>query len=84
MECGPSFRADQNREAPCDYLGTATQSYIGALGDMTLGTLVGQKDVKISINSSSLTRHIGIFGTTGSGKSNSLQVIAEEASKLKQ
>jgi len=70
--------------SPVRLLGTATQSYIGALGDMTLGTLVGQKDVKISVNSPSLTRHIGIFGTTGSGKSNTLQVIAEEASRLKQ
>ena len=69
--------------SPVRLLGNATQSYIGAVGDITLGTLIGQKDVKISISSTSLTRHIGIFGTTGCGKSNSLQVIAEEASKLK-
>lgn len=69
--------------SPVRLLGTLTQSYIGAVGDITLGALVGQKDVKISITSPSLARHIGIFGTTGSGKSNSLQVVAEEASKLK-
>ena len=69
--------------SPVRLLGKATQAYIGAVGDITLGTLIGQKDVRVSIDSTSLTRHIGIFGTTGCGKSNSLQVIAEEASKLK-
>jgi DNA helicase HerA-like ATPase len=57
----------------------ATQSYIGLAGDVTLGRLVAQKEVRISIDSNTLTRHIGIFGTTGSGKSNCLQVMAEEA-----
>jgi DNA helicase HerA-like ATPase len=56
------------------------QEYIGAIGDFKLGRLVGQKEVEIAIESVSLNRHIGIFGTTGAGKSNSLQVIAEEAS----
>jgi DNA helicase HerA-like ATPase len=57
------------------------QEYVGAVGDFTLGRLVGQKEVEIAIESASLNRHIGIFGTTGGGKSNSLQVIAEEASR---
>ncbi len=57
------------------------QEYVGAVGDFTLGRLVGQKEVEVAIESSTLNRHIGIFGTTGGGKSNSLQVIAEEASK---
>lgn len=56
------------------------QDYVGAGGDFKLGRLVGQEDVEIAIDSTSLNRHIGIFGTTGGGKSNSLQVIAEEAS----
>jgi DNA helicase HerA-like ATPase len=56
------------------------QEYVGAVGDFTVGRLLGQRDVKIAIESVSLNRHIGIFGTTGGGKSNSLQVIAEEAS----
>ena len=58
-----------------------TQEYIGASGDLKMGRLLGQPDVIISLDSPSLTRHIGIFGTTGAGKSNSLQVILEEASK---
>jgi len=57
------------------------QQYVGAVGDFTMGRMVGQKEVQVAIQSSSLNRHIGIFGTTGAGKSNSLQVIAEEASK---
>jgi DNA helicase HerA-like ATPase len=59
------------------------QSYIGAVGDFKIGRLVTQKQVEIAIDSSSLNRHIGIFGTTGSGKSNSLQVIAEDATRSK-
>jgi len=59
------------------------QGYVGAVGDFKLGRLIGQKEVEIAIDSRSLNRHIGIFGTTGSGKSNSLQVIAEEARESK-
>jgi len=57
------------------------QSYVGALGDFVLGSMIGQSDVEVAIESIVLNRHIGIFGTTGGGKSNSLQVIAEEASR---
>lgn len=55
------------------------QEYIGATGDFKLGRLVGQEEVEVAVASASLSRHIGIFGTTGGGKSNTLQVIAEEA-----
>ena len=57
------------------------QAYVGATGDFVLGRLIGQSEVEVAIESVVLNRHIGIFGTTGSGKSNSLQVIAEEASR---
>ena len=60
--------------------GSLVQEYIGAVGDFKLGRLAGQEGVEIAMDSSGLNRHIGIFGTTGSGKSNSLQVIAEEVS----
>jgi DNA helicase HerA-like ATPase len=56
------------------------QEYLGAVGDFKVGRLVTLKNVQIALDSSTLNRHIGVFGTTGSGKSNSLQVIAEEAS----
>lgn len=56
-----------------------TQDYLGASGDLKLGRLLGQPGVNISLDSASLVRHVGIFGTTGSGKSNTLQVIVEQA-----
>jgi DNA helicase HerA-like ATPase len=59
------------------------QEYLGALGDFKLGHLLGQEDVEIAVDSSSLSRHVGIFGTTGGGKSNTLQVITEEATNSK-
>lgn len=58
------------------------QSYVGAAGDFKIGALLSQRDVEVAIESISLNRHIGIFGTTGGGKSNSLQVLAEEASSV--
>lgn len=57
-----------------------TQEYVGTTGDLKLGKLLGQPNVEVCLDSATLSRHIGIFGTTGSGKSNSLQVIAEESS----
>ena len=33
------------------------------------------------MDSKALARHMGLFGTTGSGKSNTLQVLAEESSQ---
>ncbi|MEM2843628.1 MAG: ATP-binding protein [Candidatus Bathyarchaeia archaeon] len=57
------------------------QFFLGAAGDIELGRLSTQIDVAIGLDSSVLTRHLGIFGTTGSGKSNTIQVIMEEASE---
>jgi len=52
-------------------------------GNMYLGQLSGYDDVRVHFNSNSksvLPRNIGIFGTVGSGKTNSSQVLIEEAS----
>jgi DNA helicase HerA-like ATPase len=57
------------------------QEYVGATGDLAIGRLASDKKVKLHIASKTLNRHLGIFGTTGSGKSNTLQVITEEASQ---
>ena len=57
------------------------QAYLGSTGDILLGRLLGQREVKVALNSRVFTRHLGVFGTTGSGKSNTLQVIAEETSR---
>ena len=59
----------------------AVQAFLGAVGGMRLGRLPTQEDVEIGLDPSTLTRHLGIFGTTGSGKSNTIQVVVEEASK---
>jgi hypothetical protein len=59
----------------------SAQNYLGSVGDILLGRLLGQPEVKVALDSRVLTRHMGLFGTTGSGKSNTLQVLAEESSQ---
>ncbi len=56
--------------------------FLGVEGDFYFGHLVGHEEVLInakSDNKNFLPRNVGIFGTVGSGKSNTAQVIAEEA-----
>lgn len=56
----------------------------GFAGDMLLGSLTGQEDLRISLQSKHkgvLPRNLGIFGTVGSGKSNTSQVVVEEAAR---
>jgi len=58
--------------------------FMGLGGDMVLGHLIGYKGIKIVFGSRDpefLPRNIGIFGTVGSGKTNTAQVIIEEAVK---
>jgi DNA helicase HerA-like ATPase len=55
---------------------------LGVEGDMQLGSLLGYDDVRVeadSANKGFLPRNAGIFGTVGSGKSNTTQVLMEEA-----
>ena len=55
---------------------------LGLAGDLALGHLMGYAAVKVRAPSESknfLPRNVGIFGTIGSGKSNSTQVLMEEA-----
>lgn len=50
-------------------------------GDMSVGHLEGYTDIHVRIDSkriSVLPRNLGIFGTVGSGKTNSAQVLIEE------
>src|SRR5690606_4710729 len=57
---------------------------VGCAGDMTLGTLTGHDTVALRLNSKDkavLPRNLGIFGTVGSGKSNTCQVVIEEAAR---
>jgi uncharacterized protein len=56
----------------------------GFKGDMILGRLTGQDDLHVALQSSNknvLPRNLGIFGTVGSGKSNTAQVVIEEAAR---
>jgi DNA helicase HerA-like ATPase len=51
-------------------------------GNLQLGTLLNYDDVTVeadSANKGFLPRNVGIFGTVGSGKSNTTQVLIEEA-----
>ena len=51
-------------------------------GDIQLGRLSGHEDIAVCTASESkdfLPRNVGIFGTVGSGKSNTAQVLIEEA-----
>lgn len=61
----------------------AVSALIGLGGDMMLGHLAGNPDIPVTLRGDSkevLPRNVGIFGTVGSGKSNSVQVLVEEAS----
>ena len=56
----------------------------GFQGDMLLGSLSGQDDLWVALQSQNkgvLPRNLGIFGTVGSGKSNTSQVVIEEAAR---
>jgi hypothetical protein len=56
----------------------------GLRGDMLLGCLSGQEAQWVCLqsdNKSILPRNLGIFGTVGSGKSNTAQVVIEEAAR---
>jgi DNA helicase HerA-like ATPase len=54
---------------------------LGLEGDLQLGSLLNYSDVSVeadSTNKAFLPRNVGIFGTVGSGKSNTTQVLMEE------
>ncbi len=56
---------------------------LGFSGDMLMGAISGQEDICFRLqshNKAVLPRNLGIFGTVGSGKSNTSQVLVEEAS----
>jgi DNA helicase HerA-like ATPase len=55
---------------------------LGFSGDMVLGAISGQDNIWFRLQSQNkgvLPRNLGIFGTVGSGKSNTAQVVVEEA-----
>lgn len=59
-----------------------TERMLGFRGDMVLGHLLGYKGIKVRFDPGDpnfLPRNVGVFGTVGSGKTNTAQVLAEEA-----
>lgn len=59
------------------------ESLLRIQGNMYLGQVSGYNDIRVRFDSnkkSVLPRNLGIFGTVGSGKTNSAQVLIEEAS----
>ena len=62
--------------------GKEVAELLGFSGDMVLGAISGQEDIWLRLQSKNkgvLPRNLGIFGTVGSGKSNTSQVVIEEA-----
>jgi len=55
------------------------QRFLGISGGMYMGCVTTDKKVGVVMDAATLSRHIGVFGTTGSGKSNTIQVFMEEA-----
>jgi DNA helicase HerA-like ATPase len=61
-----------------------TATLYGFQGDMLLGNITGQDHLRVHLQSTNkgvLPRNLGIFGTVGSGKSNTTQVIIEEVAR---
>ena len=54
------------------------QRLLGVSGDLHLGSLATERRFGVTLNVPTMSRHIGVFGTTGSGKSNTIQVLMEE------
>ena len=58
------------------------RKFLGIGGDILIGHLAGHGTLQVSAESQSknfFPRNVGIFGTVGSGKSNTAQVLMEEA-----
>lgn len=81
-------RDTNSRPAPGSAVMALTSDEIALLhgfdGDMLLGNLSGQDELRVCLQSKNkgvLPRNLGIFGTVGSGKSNTAQVVIEEAAR---
>ncbi len=81
-------RDTNNRPAPGSAVRELTAAEVSKLmgfaGDMLMGNMSGREDITISLqarNKEIIPRNLGIFGTVGAGKSNTTQVLIEEASE---
>jgi hypothetical protein len=85
---GGRVRDTNSRPAPGSAVFAMTAAEVtelhGLQGDMLLGNLSGHDDLWVALQSRNkgvLPRNLGIFGTVGSGKSNTAQVVIEEAAR---
>jgi hypothetical protein len=85
---GSKPRDTNSRPAPGSAVLSLTPNEVADLhgfqGDMMLGNLTGQDELWVALQSKNkgvLPRNLGIFGTVGSGKSNTAQVVIEEAAR---
>jgi uncharacterized protein len=81
-------RDTNNRPAPGSAVRELSMAEVTRLmafaGDMLLGNMSGRPDLRICLESHNkevIPRNVGIFGTVGAGKSNSTQVLIEEAAE---
>jgi DNA helicase HerA-like ATPase len=81
-------RDTNNRPAPGSAVHELAMAEVtrlmGFAGDMLLGNMSGREELPICLQSKNkevIPRNVGIFGTVGAGKSNSTQVLIEEASE---
>jgi DNA helicase HerA-like ATPase len=79
-------RDTSNRPAPGSAVYELTSEEVcellGFAGDLLLGHVSGREDLTVSLGSCNkdvLPRNVGVFGTVGAGKSNTTQVLIEEA-----
>uniref|UniRef100_A0A7J2U017 ATP-binding protein n=1 Tax=Ignisphaera aggregans TaxID=334771 RepID=A0A7J2U017_9CREN len=61
--------------APSEIL--ARMFTITSAGSIRIGHVIGRSDVEVKVNVNVLTKHLFITGTTGSGKSNAVAILAE-------
>ncbi|MEM1608805.1 MAG: ATP-binding protein [Ignisphaera sp.] len=54
----------------------------GKTGSIRLGHLIGRSDVEINVDINALSKHLFITGTTGSGKSNTVAIIADRVASI--
>lgn len=86
---GTSVKTTGTRPGPRAVVGSLSNKEIEEIleldqGDLVIGNLEGYDEVFVKLDSKVnkvLPRNVGIFGTVGSGKTNTAQVLIEEASE---
>lgn len=83
MKTYGTFVRPRPQAAVYSLTGEQIEKFLELSGDMFIGQLNGYPGVRVRLPSdrnAALPRNVGIFGTVGSGKTNTSQVLIEEAS----